>query len=185
MVDPWEAMQKGYQRTLTVLSRIRNSLCKDGLADQSIYSEDCLLQHSTSSPHFFHNYNQCVVRKNFLSGSLKVMLLCGSDLLESFSTLGVWIPEQVRTICRDFGVICIHREGKDIGNLIAGSDILQEYKDNIIPVDEIVPNQISSSRVRDCIRRCLSIKYLTCDEVIEYITEHKLFMEAEGSHTRL
>ena len=23
------------------------------------------------------------------------MLLCGSDLLESFSTLGVWIPEQV------------------------------------------------------------------------------------------
>ena len=91
-------MQKGYQRTLTVLSRIRNSLCKDGLADQSIYSEDCLLQHSTSSPHFFHNYNQCVVRKNFLSGSLKVMLLCGSDLLESFSTLGVWIPDQVEIL---------------------------------------------------------------------------------------
>ena len=88
-------MQKGYQRTLTVLSRIRNSLCRDGLADQGIYSKDCLLQHSTSSPHFFHNYNQCVVRKNFLSGSLKVMLLCGSDLLESFSTPGVWIPEQV------------------------------------------------------------------------------------------
>ncbi|KAG2662499.1 hypothetical protein PVAP13_1KG540900 [Panicum virgatum] len=81
MVDPWEAMQKGYQRTLTVLSRIRNSLCRDGLADQ---------------------------------GSLKVMLLCGSDLLESFSTPGVWIPDQ----------------------------------DNIISVDEIVPNQISSSRVR-------------------------------------
>jgi len=98
MVDPWEAMQKGYQRTLTVLSRIRNSLCKDGLADQSIYSEDCLLQHSTSSPHFFHNYNQCVVRKNFLSGSLKVMLLCGSDLLESFSTPGVWIPDQVEIL---------------------------------------------------------------------------------------
>ena len=89
-------MQKGYQRTLTVLSRIRNSLCKDGLADQSIYSEDCLLQHSTSSPHFFfHSYIQSVVRKNFLSDSLKVMLLCGSDLLESFSTPGVWIPDQV------------------------------------------------------------------------------------------
>uniref|UniRef100_A0A0D3H5Q6 Cytidyltransferase-like domain-containing protein n=1 Tax=Oryza barthii TaxID=65489 RepID=A0A0D3H5Q6_9ORYZ len=28
-----KAMQKGYQRTLTVLSRIRNALCKDGLAD--------------------------------------------------------------------------------------------------------------------------------------------------------
>jgi nicotinamide mononucleotide adenylyltransferase len=38
---------------------------------------------------------------------------------------------------------------------------------------------------RDCIKRCLSIKYLTCDEVIEYITEHKLFTEAEGSDTPL
>uniref|UniRef100_A0A0E0B1T3 Uncharacterized protein n=1 Tax=Oryza glumipatula TaxID=40148 RepID=A0A0E0B1T3_9ORYZ len=84
------AMQKGYQRTLTVLSRIRNALCKDGLAD---------------------------------GGSLKVMLLCGSDLLESFSTPGVWIPDQ----------------------------------DNIISVDEIVPNQISSSRVRNNKWWCLAI----------------------------
>uniref|UniRef100_A0A0E0QQ64 Cytidyltransferase-like domain-containing protein n=1 Tax=Oryza rufipogon TaxID=4529 RepID=A0A0E0QQ64_ORYRU len=81
MGDRWEAMQKGYQRTLTVLSRIRNALCKDGLAD---------------------------------GGSLKVMLLCGSDLLESFSIPGVWIPDQIRTICKDFGVICIRREGKDV-----------------------------------------------------------------------
>uniref|UniRef100_A0A0E0B1T0 Cytidyltransferase-like domain-containing protein n=1 Tax=Oryza glumipatula TaxID=40148 RepID=A0A0E0B1T0_9ORYZ len=85
-----QAMQKGYQRTLTVLSRIRNALCKDGLAD---------------------------------GGSLKVMLLCGSDLLESFSTPGVWIPDQ----------------------------------DNIISVDEIVPNQISSSRVRNNKWWCLAI----------------------------
>ncbi|TVU11676.1 hypothetical protein EJB05_45276, partial [Eragrostis curvula] len=55
--------------------------------------------------------------------------------------------------------------------------------DNIIPADEIVPNQISSSRVRDCVRRGLSIKYLTSDEVIDYIREHKLFAEVEGSDT--
>lgn len=148
MVDQWEAMQKGYQRTLAVLSRIRNSLCKTDLLDQD---------------------------------NLKVMLLCGSDLLESFSTPGVWIPDQVRTICKDFGVICIRREGKDVGKLISNNEILQECRDNIISVDEIVPNQISSSRVRECIRRRLSIKYLTCDEVIEYIREHNLFAEeAEG-----
>lgn len=152
MVDSWEAMQKDFQRTLTVLSRIRTSLFNNGVSDQ---------------------------------GHLKVMLLCGSDLLESFSTTGVWIPDQVRAICKDFGVICIRREGKDIGKLIANSDILHECSDNIISVDEIVPNQISSSRVRDCIRRCLSIKYLTCDEVIEYIREHKLFMEGEDSDTPL
>uniref|UniRef100_A0A0D3H5Q3 Cytidyltransferase-like domain-containing protein n=1 Tax=Oryza barthii TaxID=65489 RepID=A0A0D3H5Q3_9ORYZ len=155
-----KAMQKGYQRTLTVLSRIRNALCKDGLAD---------------------------------GGSLKVMLLCGSDLLESFSTPGEWIPDQIRTICKDFGVICIRREGKDVEKIISSSETLSECRDNIISVDEIVPNQISSSRIltcesciyaqielQRCIKRCLSIKYLICDEVIQYIGEHKLYKEAGG-----
>lgn len=31
----------------------------------------------------------------FNAENLKVMLLCGSDLLESFSVPGFWIPEQV------------------------------------------------------------------------------------------
>jgi nicotinamide mononucleotide adenylyltransferase len=38
---------------------------------------------------------------------------------------------------------------------------------------------------RDCIRRSLSIKYLTSDEVIEYIREHKLFMEGNGGDIAL
>ncbi|KAJ1281594.1 hypothetical protein BS78_04G317700 [Paspalum vaginatum] len=117
MVDPWEAMQKGYQRTLTVLSRIRNSLCKDGVADK---------------------------------GTLKVMLLCGSDLLESFSTPGVWIPDQVRTICKDFGVVCIRREGKDIGNLIASSDILRECRVQTCSLRILIWMIISYRLMRSC-----------------------------------
>ncbi|XP_064961201.1 nicotinamide/nicotinic acid mononucleotide adenylyltransferase-like isoform X2 [Musa acuminata AAA Group] len=116
MVDPWEAKQNSYQRTLTVLSRIQSSLCHSGL-----------------------------IRKE----SLKVMLLCGSDLLESFATPGVWILDQIRTICQDFGIVCIRREGKDIEKIISTDEILQENKNNIFSVDEIVPNQISSTRVRD------------------------------------
>lgn len=150
MVDPWEAKQRDYQRTLTVLSRIRNFLHESGL---------------------------------FSTGSLKVMLLCGSDLLESFSVPGVWIPDQLRAICRDFGVICIRREGKDIDNLISNNEILNENKSNIIAVDEIVPNQISSTLVRECIRRGLSVKYLTTDEVIGYIDEQKLYLKSDDSET--
>ncbi|KMZ73910.1 Nicotinate-nucleotide adenylyltransferase [Zostera marina] len=142
MVDQWEAMQKSYQRTLVVLSRI-----------------------------------QTYFRKSFLKveDSLQVMLLCGSDLLESFATPEVWIPEQVKTICRNFGVVCIHREQKDMEKLISSDEILNENKSNIIVVDEIVPNLISSTRVRGCIQRGLSIKYLTDDAVIEYIKHHQLY----------
>ncbi|KAM0936612.1 putative nucleotidyltransferase [Dioscorea sansibarensis] len=150
MVDPWEAKQSDYQRTLTVLSRVRNFLYESGL---------------------------------FSTGSLKVMLLCGSDLLESFGIPGVWIPDQLRTICRDYGVICIRREGKDVNNLISNNEILNENKSNIIAVDEIVPNQVSSTRVRECIRRGLSVKYLTTDEVIGYISEQKLYSKSDDSET--
>lgn len=35
---------------------------------------------------------------------------------------------QVRAICRDHGVVCIRREGKDIEKIIAADDILCENK---------------------------------------------------------
>ncbi|XP_022965143.1 nicotinamide/nicotinic acid mononucleotide adenylyltransferase isoform X1 [Cucurbita maxima] len=143
MVDPWEASQNSYQRTLTVLSRIKTSLCAIGL---------------------------------FPKESLKVMLACGSDLIESFATPGVWIPDQVKTICRDYGLICVSREEQDIEKIISDNEILYENRSNIKIVDQIIPNIISSTRLRDCISKGLSIKYLTPDEVIEYIRGQHLYL---------
>ncbi|KAM1484598.1 hypothetical protein TB2_035720 [Malus domestica] len=143
MVDQWEARQSSFQRTLTVLSRVKGFISEAGLIP---------------------------------SDSLKCMLVCGSDLLHSFGIPGFWIPEQVRSICRDYGVVCIRRDGQDVDKIISNDEILTENKGNIKVVDELVPNQISSTRVRDCISRGLSIKYLTADEVIDYIRDHHLYL---------
>jgi nicotinamide mononucleotide adenylyltransferase len=62
MVDPWEAKQSSYQRTLTVLSRVEAAVNSHGFAAQE---------------------------------KVKVMLLCGTDLLQSVTKPGVWLPEQV------------------------------------------------------------------------------------------
>ncbi|XP_015900679.1 nicotinamide/nicotinic acid mononucleotide adenylyltransferase isoform X2 [Ziziphus jujuba] len=134
MVDPWEARQNTYQRTLTVLSRVKSSL-----------------------------------------ESLKVVLVCGSDLLQSFATPGVWIPEQIRTICSEYGLVCIRREGQDVEKIISNDEILNENRGNIRVVDELIPNRVSSTRVRHCISKGLSIKYLTADEVIDYIRKQNLY----------
>ncbi|KAE8660240.1 Nicotinamide/nicotinic acid mononucleotide adenylyltransferase [Hibiscus syriacus] len=91
---------------------------------------------------------------------------------------GFWIPEQVRAICKDYGVVCIRREGQDLENIISGDEILNENRDNIKIVDELVPNQISSTRLRECISRGLSIKYLTIDEVIDYIGKQNLYLKS-------
>ncbi|KAK7260779.1 hypothetical protein RIF29_27076 [Crotalaria pallida] len=146
MVDPWEANQSTYQRTLTVLSRIHDKICETG---------------------------------NVSRESLKVMLVCGSDLLQSFGIPGFWIRDQVKAICRDYGVVCIRREGQDVEKIITGDDVLNENQANIKVVDELVPNQISSTRVRECIARGLSIKYLAADEVIDYIREQQLYSNSD------
>ncbi|CAK7340712.1 unnamed protein product [Dovyalis caffra] len=125
------------------------------------------------------------VERSFADGmkrsrkSLKVMLVCGSDLLQSFSIPGCWIREQVRTICSDYGVVCIRREGQDVNKIISDDEILSENKGNIRVTDDLVPNQISSTRVRECISRGLSIKYLTADGVIDFIREKGLYLNQD------
>ncbi|KAJ7515607.1 hypothetical protein O6H91_22G020200 [Diphasiastrum complanatum] len=140
MVDPWEARQPTYQRTLYVLDRVQDAL-----------------------------------NNTFTSEKVKVMLLCGADLLESFITPGVWIPEQVQAIFEIYGVICICRGGQDTRNVIFENDLLYNNKKNIKVVDEQIANDISSTKVRRNLERGLSVKYLIPDEVIKYIKEHYLY----------
>jgi len=111
--------------------------------------------------------------------SHRVMLVCGSDLLQSFSIPGFWIRDQVRTICSDYGVVCICREGQDVNKIISDDEILNENKGNIRVTSDLVPNQISSTRVRESISRGLSIKYLTADGVIDYIRDKGLYRNQE------
>ncbi|XP_022965145.1 nicotinamide/nicotinic acid mononucleotide adenylyltransferase isoform X2 [Cucurbita maxima] len=136
-------------------------------------------------PHFFGTSNKAlrtsmpkfrIHHGRSMGESLKVMLACGSDLIESFATPGVWIPDQVKTICRDYGLICVSREEQDIEKIISDNEILYENRSNIKIVDQIIPNIISSTRLRDCISKGLSIKYLTPDEVIEYIRGQHLYL---------
>ena len=41
---------------------------------------------------------------------VRAMLLCGSDLVESFLKTGVWKPEHVKAIFEEHGVVCISRQ---------------------------------------------------------------------------
>ncbi|KAK2457003.1 nicotinamide/nicotinic acid mononucleotide adenylyltransferase [Trifolium repens] len=40
-----------------------------------------------------------------------------------------WIPEQVNSICRDYGVVCIRREGQNVEKTISDDNILNENQD--------------------------------------------------------
>ncbi|XP_057992664.1 nicotinamide/nicotinic acid mononucleotide adenylyltransferase isoform X3 [Hevea brasiliensis] len=150
-----QANQSTYQRTLTILKRIESYFIDN---KRLISRGSCLFVVLIYSNHLAY---------------LDFGLLSRFYVLQSM--LFGW---KVRTICREYGVVCICREGQDVEKIISDNEILNENRSNIKVVDELVSNSISSTRLRYCISRGLSIKYLTIDGVIEYIREHRLYMNS-------
>ncbi|KAI4340015.1 hypothetical protein MLD38_024893 [Melastoma candidum] len=82
-------------------------------------------------------------------------------------------------LCQDRGLSTESLRGQDREDIISNDNILNKHRGNIKVVEDVVPNQISSTRVRGCISSGLSIKYLTPDEVINYIKQHGLYMKED------
>lgn len=122
--------------------------------------------------HFYYCLN-----KELCKGDrpIQVRLLCGSDLLESMNRPGIWAPEDIDEIVRNYGIVAIERSESDIRSLIYNNDILFSLQENIHIIPQYIRNDISSTELRRSIARGLSIKYLTPDSVITYIKENKLF----------
>ncbi|ONI11373.1 hypothetical protein PRUPE_4G103800 [Prunus persica] len=119
--------------------------------------------------------NDAYYKRGLISAEHRVQLCRLACQSSEFIMVDPW---EVRGIFRDYGVVCIRREGQDVDKIISNDEILKENRGNIRIVDELVPNQISSTRIRHCISRGLSIKYVTADEVIDYIRQHQLYLNS-------
>ncbi|EFC50192.1 predicted protein [Naegleria gruberi] len=116
------------------------------------------------------------IEKSYTSTTeLRIMLLCGADLLQSFVKPGVWIPEQVEYILSKFGACCIERDGISVNTIVFEHDTLYRNKKNIHIIPEWIINDVSSTKVRQLVRRNNSVKYYVHDKVEKYINEHKLY----------
>ncbi|KAK7811096.1 hypothetical protein U0070_016036, partial [Myodes glareolus] len=152
-VDTWESLQKEWVETVKVLRPGR----KRKWAEQNQNS-------SPKKPQAFKP-----------TGVPRVKLLCGADLLESFSVPNLWKIEDITQIVANYGLICITRAGSDAQKFIYESDVLWRYQSNIHLVDEWITNDISSTKIRRALRRGQSIRYLVPDLVQEYIEKHDLY----------
>lgn len=164
MVDPWEALHKEYQPTAVVLD------------------------------HFDHEIN--VVRQGIDAGDgtrkpVRVALLAGADLIHTMSTPGVWDPKDLDHILGRYGVcfpgrdtgesllmvsqaFIVERSGTDIDEALAA---LQPWRDNIHVIQQLIQNDVSSTKIRLFLRREMSVRYLIPIPVIRYIEKHRLYEE--------
>lgn len=89
-----------------------------------------------------------------------------------FGNESLWAEEELEEILRDFGLIV---EGHEPESIIHRRAVLGKYRDRIELLRDKVTNTLSSTIVRECIAKRLSVRYLVEDGVIEYIDRHRLY----------
>ncbi|OJJ86135.1 nicotinamide/nicotinic acid mononucleotide adenylyltransferase [Aspergillus glaucus CBS 516.65] len=150
MVDTWEPLQKEYQPTAVVLDHIDYEI---NTVRQGVEAGD-----GTRKP-------------------VRVALLAGADLVHTMSTPGVWSEKDLDHILGKYGSFIVERSGTDIDEALAS---LQPWKDNIYVIQQLIQNDVSSTKIRLFLRREMSVRYLIPVPVIHYIEQHHLY-EDEGS----
>jgi nicotinamide mononucleotide adenylyltransferase len=145
MVDTWEAEKKEYTPTAEVLD------------------------------HFDHEINE--VRKGIDAGDgtrkqVHIALLAGADLIQTMSSPGVWSEKDLDHILGRYGTFIIERTGTDIDEALAS---LQPYRENIHVIQQLIQNDVSSTKIRLFLRRGMSVQYLIPAPVVEYIEQNHLF----------
>ena len=147
MVDPWEAVQSEYQRTALVLDHFEREI--NG-ARGGVATADGARKH------------------------VRVVLLAGADLIQTMSTPGVWSADDLEHILGRYGAFIVERTGTDIDDAVAS---LQRWRHNIYVIRQLIQNDVSSTKIRQFLRREMSVQYLIPAPVIRYIEEHDLYEE--------
>lgn len=147
MVDPWEAVQPNFTPTAQVLD------------------------------HFETEINQHLGGVLSADGQhrrpVKIMLLAGADLIGTMSTPGVWAEKDLDHILGNFGAMIVERSGTDMDEALAS---LKPWEDNIHVINQMIQNDVSSTKIRMFLKRDMSIEYLLPRPVIRYIEEHNLYI---------
>lgn len=153
MVDSWEAEQKEYQPTALVLDHFEHEINKVRNGIETVEGE----------------------RKH-----VRIALLAGADLIQTMSTPGVWSPKDLDHILGRYGTFIVERTGTDVDEALTS---LQRWKDNIYVIQQLIQNDVSSTKIRLFLRRGMSVNYLIPAPVVEYIEQNHLFKDDGASST--
>jgi len=152
MVDTWEARQSQYQPTAKVLDHLDYELNeKRGGLDNGKGEKV----------------------------KIKIALLGGADLVETFTMPGVWSREDLDHIICDYGAVIIERAGTNIDEVMA--QLEPKWQKHIYVIHQQIRNDVSSTKIRYFLDQNYSIRYLVPRPVIFYIEENRLYRSHQPS----
>ena len=100
----------------------------------------------------------------------------GGDFLSSFSVPGLWADSDVELIAK-IGICVVARAGINHNQVVENHRILKEHAENIVIIDDVIQNELSSTAIRKQVVLGDSVKYLTPDSVLDYMISEKLYSE--------
>ncbi|QDZ24018.1 nicotinamide/nicotinic acid mononucleotide adenylyltransferase [Chloropicon primus] len=147
MVDDWEATQPQWSRTHDVLDSVRERV------------------------------GRALAEKKGGAGDVRVMIVCGSDLIESFKVPNLWSDEHLESLVIDHGIVCISRSGYDGKATLDSIPALHERKEEwqMVFVENDFLTDLSSTKLRAALDSDESIADLVPEGVYGYILEHSLY----------
>ncbi|KAF6075323.1 nicotinamide nucleotide adenylyltransferase 2 [Phyllostomus discolor] len=184
-VDPWECYQDTWQTTCSVLEHHRDLMKRvTGCILSNVNTPSMtpvIGQPQNDNPQPIYQNNNVPAKP---TAELRILLLCGSDLLESFCIPGLWNEADMEVIVGDFGIVVVPRDAADTDRIMNHSSILRKYKNNILVVKDDVNHPmsvVSSTKSRLALQHGDGhvVDYLS-QPVIDYILKSQLYINASG-----
>ncbi len=100
----------------------------------------------------------------------QICFTMGTDNLKQLSN---W--EKAEELVEKFKIYVFERGEDELEEIIQTSKFLRDNRQSLIKVENNVRSNLSSTFVRDKLKKRKSIRYITPDEVISYIKENKLY----------
>ncbi|TKX21046.1 nicotinamide/nicotinic acid mononucleotide adenylyltransferase [Elsinoe australis] len=175
------AVGDAYKKTGLVRAEHRINMCNLAVEQSSWISVDPwealheeYLETAKVLDHFDHEINTVRGGVETPNGRKKarIALLAGADLVQTMGTPGVWSAKDIDYILSNYGAFIVERSGTDMDEALS---TLQKWKDNIYVIQQLVQNDISSTKIRLFRRRDMSIRYLVPEPVVKYIEENALY----------
>ena len=100
----------------------------------------------------------------------EIAFTMGSDNLKELDT---W--QKAEELLKDFKIYVLERDKDDIEEIIQANPFLKKNKSSFVKAKNNIVSNLSSTYVREQIKKGKSIRYLAPEEVINYIMENKLY----------
>ncbi len=106
-----------------------------------------------------------------LYGNAEIYFVCGSDNLK---TMSKW--KQAEKLLSEYKIIVMQRNEDNIHkDIIFKDELLLKNRKNILPMYDILENNVASSRIREAIEAGISITGMVPGVVKDYIQREKLY----------